>query len=86
LNLLKLVKTGKMATGRLSKTVGAMLPAFQKRIIHWQSICRISKALGASPRHRCPVVAKDLNSPVLKSFQQIQKLLPQNGSELINSV
>jgi hypothetical protein len=44
------------------KSGGAVLPAFQKRIVHWQLICPIlnfirmppchfSKALGATPRH-----------------------------------
>jgi hypothetical protein len=43
LNLLKDFQTGEIATSRLSKVVGAVLPAFQKRIVRWQPICRISK-------------------------------------------
>jgi hypothetical protein len=46
---------------------------FQKLSAQLQDIC-------------CPIVAKDLNSPVLKSSQQIQKFLVLNSSELINSV
>jgi hypothetical protein len=38
-----LYKINKIATGRLSKLVGAMLPAFQKRIVNGKPICRISK-------------------------------------------
>jgi hypothetical protein len=32
------LKIDKIATGRLSKEVGAVLPAFQKRIVHWQPL------------------------------------------------
>ncbi len=35
-------KTGKIATGWLSKVAGAVLPPFQKRIVHQQPICRTS--------------------------------------------
>jgi hypothetical protein len=43
------------------------------------SPCCFSKALGATPRHLYPIGAKDLSSPVLKSFQQIQRLVARNG-------
>jgi hypothetical protein len=45
--------------------------------------CRFSKVL-RDIFHL--IEAKDLISPVLKSCQQIQKLLAPNGEELINSV
>jgi hypothetical protein len=77
--------------------VGTMLPPFQKSIVHRQSICRISKPvrlplagfqkLSMQLRDICrPIGAKNLNSPVLKSFQQIQNLLALDSRELINSV
>jgi hypothetical protein len=57
-------KTGEIGTGRLSKVVGAVLPTFQKRIVHREPICQISnpaaapcrftKALGANLRHLPP--------------------------------
>jgi hypothetical protein len=37
------LKTGEIATGPLSKLVGAVLPAFQKKIVSRQPTCRISK-------------------------------------------
>jgi hypothetical protein len=55
------------------KTSKITLASFQKLSAQLCDICR-------------PIGAKDLNSPVSKSFQQIQKLLALNGSELINSV
>jgi hypothetical protein len=86
----KLFKTGEIATRQLSKVVGAVLPAFQKRIARRQPICQISKPVmlpltGFQKLSAqlwdicCPIGAKDLISPVLKRFQQIQKLLPLNG-------
>jgi hypothetical protein len=68
----------------------AVLPAFQKRIVHRHPICRISKLarlplagfqkLSVQLQDICnPIGAKDLNSPVLKSFQQIQELLALNS-------
>jgi hypothetical protein len=41
--------------------------------------------LSAQLREICyPIEAKDLNSPVLKSFLQIQEVFVLNGQELIN--
>ncbi len=90
----KLFKTGEIAIGRLSKVVGAVLPAFQKRIVRRQPICQISKPvrlplagfqkLSAQLWDICfPIGAKDLNSPVLKRFQKIQKLLAPTVKNLI---
>jgi hypothetical protein len=45
------------------------------RITSWQ----FSKALGATPRHLSAKRGEGLNSSVLKSFQQIQQLLPFNS-------
>jgi hypothetical protein len=42
--------------------------------------------LSAQLREICyPMGAKDLNSPVIKSFLQIQKVFALNGEEFINS-
>ncbi len=46
-------------------------------------IGKISPYRCASLRHLSSIRSKDLNSPVLKSFQQIQKLLTANGWELL---
>jgi hypothetical protein len=63
LNLLKLFKTGEIATVRFSNVVGAVLPTFQKRIVSRRptylpdfktgeiASCRFSKALGATSRY-----------------------------------
>jgi hypothetical protein len=83
-------KLAYIASGWLSKVDGAVLPAFQKRIVHRQPICQISKLVRLLPswflkalvqlQDICNTIgAKDLNSPVLKGFQQIQKLLVLNG-------
>jgi hypothetical protein len=43
--------------------------------------------LSAQLREICyPVGAKDLNSPILKSFSQIQKVFALNGKEFINLI
>jgi hypothetical protein len=47
--------------------------AFQKLLPQLREICY-------------PVGAKDLNSPVLKSYSQLQKVFALNGKEFINSI
>jgi hypothetical protein len=43
--------------------------------------------LSAQLREICyPIGAKDLKTPVLKSFSQIQKVFALNGKEFINSI
>jgi hypothetical protein len=43
--------------------------------------------LSAQLRKICyPIGAKDLNSPVLKSFSQIEKVFALNSKEFINSI
>jgi hypothetical protein len=79
-----------IASGRLSKVVGAVLAVFQKRTVYQQPVCKISKLtrlplagfqkLSVQLRDICnPIGAKYLNSPILKSFQQIQKLPVLSG-------
>jgi hypothetical protein len=55
------------------KTGEMALAGFQKLSAHLREICY-------------PIKAKDLNSPVLKSFSQIQKVFTLNGKEFINSI
>jgi hypothetical protein len=58
----------------LSFKIGELaLAGFQKLSAQLQEICY-------------PIGAKDLNSPVLKSFSQIQKVFALNGKEFINSI
>jgi hypothetical protein len=47
---------------------------------------RLSKAFSAATRNLLSNRKKDLNSPVLKSFSQIQKVFALNGKEYINSI
>jgi hypothetical protein len=73
-----------MGPGRLSKVAGAALPAFQKRIVNRKHTYLAdldsgelalagSQKLSAQLQEICNSIgAKDLNSPVLKSFSQIQ--------------
>jgi hypothetical protein len=56
--------------------VGALLPAFQTRIVYWNCPLPVfqKKALGATLRNLLSKSSKkDLNLPVLKSLLQIQK-------------
>jgi hypothetical protein len=64
--------------------VGATLLAFQKIIVHWQPICRILKParlpLAGFQKFSAQIGdicwstgAKDMNSPVLKSFEENSK-------------
>jgi hypothetical protein len=73
-------KSGGRCVARFSKencSSATYLPDFKTGEV---APCQFSKALGATLRHSwCPIGAKDLNSPVLKRFQQIQKLLGLNG-------
>jgi hypothetical protein len=66
-----------------SKVVGAVLPAFKTRIVHRQTICRISnlarlpiagfQKLSVQLGDIChPIGAKDLNYPVLKAFSKLK--------------
>jgi hypothetical protein len=71
LNLLKAFRTGAIATGRLSKVVGAELLAFQKRIVHWQPICRNSKLarLPLAVFQKRSVQLRNLSSNRSKGFE-----------------
>jgi hypothetical protein len=80
------LKTGEIGPNWLSKVAGAALPAFQERIVLLE-ICKADfktselaltgcQKISVQLREIChPIGAKDLNSPVLKSFSQNQKLL-----------
>jgi hypothetical protein len=89
LSLLKTFRTGAIATGQLSKVVGAGLPAFQKRIVHRQPICRFSKParLPLAVFQKLSVQLRNLSFNRSKGFEhtsfeklsKIQKLLVLNS-------
>jgi hypothetical protein len=72
------LKTGKIDSRRLSKSASWLWPAFKigkMALAGFQNrhLAGFQK-LSAQPREiSYPIGAKDLNSPVLKSFSQIQK-------------
>jgi hypothetical protein len=78
-----LLKTGEISSGQLSKVAGAALPAFQKRIVSSETylvdfktgelaLAGFQKLSAQLHEISYPIGANDLNSPVLKSFSQIQ--------------
>jgi hypothetical protein len=87
------LKTGKIRSGRLSKSaswlwlpfkIGELaLAGFQNRR---NGSGRLSKALSAATRNLLSNRSKGFDSPVLKSFSQIQKVFTLNGKEFINSI
>jgi hypothetical protein len=73
----------RVGSGCLSKLASWLWPAFKTGKMALAGFQKLSAQL----REICnPTGAKDLNSPVLKSFSQIQKVLAINGKEFINSV
>jgi hypothetical protein len=73
----------RVGSGCLSKSASWLWPAFKTGEMALAGFQKLSAQL----REICyPTGAKDLNSPVLKSFSQIQKILALNGKEFINSV
>jgi hypothetical protein len=73
----------RVGSGCLSKSASWLWPAFKTGKISLVSFQKLSAQL----REICyPIGAKDLNSPVLKSFSQIQKIFVLNGKEFINSI
>jgi hypothetical protein len=70
LSSLKAFRTGAIATGQLSKVVGAVLLAFQKRIVHQQPICWISKParLSLAVFQKLSVQLRNLSSNRSKGF------------------
>jgi hypothetical protein len=69
--------------GCLSKSASWLWPAFKTGEMALAGFQKLSAQL----REICyPIGAKDLNSPVLKSFSQIQKVFALNGKEFINSI
>jgi hypothetical protein len=77
------LKTGKIGSCRLSKSASWLWPAFKTGEMALAGFQKLSAQL----REICyPTGAKDLNSPVLKSFLLIQKVFALNGKEFINSM
>jgi hypothetical protein len=72
-----------VGSGCLSKLANWLWPAFKAGEMALAGFQKLSVQL----REICyPIGAKDLNSPVLKSFSQIQKVFALNGKEFINSI
>jgi hypothetical protein len=72
-----------VGSGCLSKSTSWLWPAFKTGEIALAGFQKLS----AQAREICYTIgAKDLNSPVLKSFSQIQKVFALNGKEFINSI
>jgi hypothetical protein len=72
-----------VGSGCLSKSASWLWPAFKTGEMALAGFQKLSAQL----REICyPIGAKDLNSPVLKSFSHIQKVFALNGEEFINSI
>jgi hypothetical protein len=87
------LKNGKIGSCQLSKSASWLWPAFkigELALVAFQNselALASFQNLSAQLREICyPRGAKDLNSPVLKSFSQIQKVFVLNGKEFINSI
>jgi hypothetical protein len=73
----------RVSSGCLSKSASWLWQAFKTGEMALAGFQKLSAQL----REICyPIGAKDLNSPVLKSFSQIQKFFALNGKEFINSI
>jgi hypothetical protein len=73
----------RVGSGCLSKSASWLWPAFKTGEMALAEFQKLSAQLGEI----CyPIGAKDLNSPILKSFLQIQKIFALNGEEFINSI
>jgi hypothetical protein len=71
----------RVGSGCLSKSASWLWPAFKTGELALAGFLKLSAQL----REICsPIGTKDLNSPVLKSFSQIQKVFALNGKELLN--
>jgi hypothetical protein len=72
-----------VGSGCLSKSASWLWPVFKTAELALAGFPKLSAQL----REICyPKGAKYLNSPVLKSFSQIQKVFALNGKEFINSI
>jgi hypothetical protein len=70
------LKTSEIGSGRLSKSANWLWPAFKIGELALPGFQKLSAQL----REICFLMgAKDLNSPVFRSFSQIQKLFALNG-------
>jgi hypothetical protein len=93
LNLPKIFKTVRLALAGVSKLVGVVLPTFQTRIVPGEPVSQILnwrdcplpdlKRFSAGQEIFYPIGAKDLTTPVLESFLQIQKLLALPAKNLL---
>jgi hypothetical protein len=73
----------RVGSGCLSKSASWLWPAFKTGEMALAGFQKLSEQQGEI----CyPIGAKDLNSPILKSFSKIQKVFALNGKELINSI
>jgi hypothetical protein len=73
----------RVGSGCLSKSASWLWTAFKTGELALAGFQKLSAQL----REICyPIGAKDLNSPVLKSFSQIQKVFALNGKEFNNSI
>jgi hypothetical protein len=76
-------KNWRVGSGCLSKSASWLWPAFKTGEMALAGFQKLSAQL----REICYLIgAKDLSSPVLKSFLQIQKVFVLNGKEFINSI
>jgi hypothetical protein len=66
----------RVGSGCLSKSASWLWPAFKTGVL---ALAGFQKLLGQLREICYPIGAKDLNSPVLKSFSQIQKVFTLNG-------
>jgi hypothetical protein len=72
-----------VGSGCLSKSESWCWPAFKTSEM---ALAGFQKLLAQLGKICYPIGAKDLNSPVLKSFSQIRKVFALNGKEFINSI
>jgi hypothetical protein len=73
----------RVGSGCLSKSASWLWLAFKTGKMALDGFQKLSAQL----REICyPIGAKDLNSPVLKSFMQAQKVFAFNGKEFIHSI
>jgi hypothetical protein len=73
----------RVGSGCLSKSASWLWPAFRTSEM---ALAGFQKPLAQLQEICYPIGAKDLNSPVLKSFSKIQKVFVLIGKEFINSM
>jgi tryptophan 2,3-dioxygenase len=80
---LAIFQNRRVGFGCLSKSASWLWPAFKTGEMALAGFQKLSAQLREIC---CPIGAKDLNSPVLKRFLQIQKVFALNGKEFMNSI